>query len=204
MAVPARLTLLDGSTVRVRPIRPNDKQRLLEGFERLSPQSRYRRFLSPVPRLSDRALQYLTEVDHHDHEALIVIARDRSGVGVARFVRSHENPELAEAAVTVVDDWQGRGLGTALLVLLAERARAEGIRRFGALMLATNTEVTDLMEGLGPVRVVDRAQGVVEIEVALPDDGIEGPLRELLRWSASGGEVRPGPSTAEYSLVRQA
>jgi len=123
VAVPARLTLLDGSTVRVRPIRPGDKQRLLEGFERLSPESRYRRFLSPVPRLSDRALRYLTEVDHHDHEALIGIAHDCSGVGVARFVRSEEDPELAEAAVTVVDDWQGRGLGTALLVLLAERAR---------------------------------------------------------------------------------
>ena len=202
--VPARVILLDGSVVRVRPIEPGDKQLLLDGFERLSPESRYRRFLCPTPRLSARALRYLTEVDHRDHEALVAIDRDGAAVGGARFVRSEDDLEVAEWAVTVVDDWQGRGLGTALLALLAERGREEGVRRFTALVLATNTEMLDVLGGVGRARIVAREQGTVELAVDLPSDGIHGPLRKLLRWSARGGEVRPGPRTAEYLLVPDA
>jgi len=105
---------------------------------------------------------------------------------VARLVRSHNDPQAAEVAVTVADDLQGRGLGTALLGFLADRARAEGIRRFTALILASNREMLDLLEDLGPVRILERASGTIELEIALPAAGAGPHLRELLRGSASG------------------
>lgn len=135
-------------------------------------------------------LRYLTEVDHRDHEALVALADDH-GVGVARFVRT-KDPEVAEAAVTVVDDWQGKGLGTALLELLARRARQEGIHRFSAVVLAQNQDMLDVLRGLGPLRVINRDANTIEAEAMVPDEGIGPHLHEILRGSAAGAiEVRP-------------
>jgi GNAT superfamily N-acetyltransferase len=78
-------------------------------------------------------VRYLTEVDHHDHEAIVALDEESGeGIGVARYVRTRERPEVAEVAVTVVDDWQGRGLGTRLLEVVSARAREEDIRSFTA------------------------------------------------------------------------
>jgi|NGEPerStandDraft_6_1074524.scaffolds.fasta_scaffold17495_4 GNAT superfamily N-acetyltransferase len=180
------VTLRDGSRVTVRPIRPQDAEPLRAGFERLSEQSRYRRFLSPMQELGAPMLRYLTEVDHHDHEALVALGADGTIVGVARSVRSRSDPQGAEVAVTVADDWQGRGLGTALLELLADRARAEGIRRFTALLLATNRKMLDLFEDLGPLRILKLGSGTTELEITLPGRGAGPHLRELVRGSANG------------------
>jgi RimJ/RimL family protein N-acetyltransferase len=180
----AEVALRNGARVLLRPIRPEDSEALALGFERLSEESRYRRFLSPIPRLSSSLLRYMTEVDHHDHEALVAFAPDGALLGVARSVRSNEDRGSAEAAVVVADDWQGLGLGTALLELLARRARAEGIDRFIALVLAENQEMIDLFERLGRVSVIGRSSGTVEIEIALPPHGVGPELHELLRGSA--------------------
>ena len=105
---------------------------------------------------------------------------------------------MAEAAVTVVDAWQGRGLGTLLLELLATRAREEGVAHFSALVLATNTDMLELLERLGPVRVVDRELGTVEVETSLPPTGISAQLRQLLklgRRSVALGQPHPETST---------
>ena len=159
------ITLRDRSRAIVRPIRPADKAVLSDAFGRLSDESRYRRFLSPLPELRPMDLLYLTEVDHHDHEALVAFdARTGDGVGVARYVRSREDPEAAEFAVTIVDDWQRRGLGTELLKRLTERAREEGLRRFTASVLAENREMLGLLEELGSFRIGPAASGVVEVE----------------------------------------
>jgi RimJ/RimL family protein N-acetyltransferase len=131
-------------------------------------------------------LRYLTEVDHHDHEA--IIAFDPGGhetVGVARFVRLPD-PSQAEVAVTVIDDWQGRGLGTALCNLLAERAREEGIRRFNALLLAGNDQMHDVLASLGPAKVLSREAGTVEVEVDIPPAGIGNHMAGVLRVVAGG------------------
>ena len=93
----------------VRAIAPEDRDELAAGFERLSPESRYRRFFGAMPRLSSRDLDRLTQVDHHDHEALVAVEEASGrGVAVARFVRTQ--PDEAEPAVVVADDWQRRGL----------------------------------------------------------------------------------------------
>jgi GNAT superfamily N-acetyltransferase len=184
------LTLRDGSQVLVRPVRPDDKALLKEGFARLGPESRYQRFLSPMARLSEAMVSYLTEVDHHDHEAIAAIDRATGqGIGVARYVRLRERPDTAEAAVTVADDWQGRGLGTLLLTVLADRAREEGIARFTALLLARNHDMLEVLEHLWPVRVADRQAGTLEVEAELPPAGVGEDLRSVLRASAEGSAL---------------
>ena len=177
--------LRDGSRVRVRPIEPDDRDALAAAFERLSDRSRYRRFLAATPRLTSTVLTYLTDVDHHDHEALVAFD-EASGdlIGVGRFVREEGDDEAAEAAITVADDWQGRGLGTTLLELISARAREEGIERFTATLLAENREMLDLFDALGPVRVVDRREGTIEIVAEIPPEGTGIDLREALRVAA--------------------
>ena len=173
--------------IEIRPIRPDDRSALADGLSRLSAESRYRRFFSPLNHLSEQQLTYLTEVDHHDHEALVAVeAGTEQGVGVARFVRSQDDREVAEVAVAVADDWQGKGIGSELLHRLTERARDEGIRRFSGSILEENRPMRELMAELGDVRVTDRAAGAIEVEVDLPDEGIGAALRETLRAAARG------------------
>jgi GNAT superfamily N-acetyltransferase len=189
----APVELRDGSRVRLRQVRATDKGRLRRGFQRLSEESRYRRFLGSMPMLSEATVRYLTEVDHRDHEAIVALDdASGEGVGVVRYVRSG-TPDAAEVAVTVTDAWQGRGLGTLLLDVISARAREQGIRRFTALLLATNDEMLDLLERLGPVRVIDRECGTVEVEVPIPEVGLSPGLRKLLRIAASNPTPRaPG------------
>jgi hypothetical protein len=100
--------LSDGQRIHLRPMRPSDKQMLLDGFEHLSPDSRYARFMAPKSTLSERELRYLTEVDGINHFAIGAIRRHLvakpEGVGSARFVRLSDQPDTAEPAVTVLDD----------------------------------------------------------------------------------------------------
>ena len=181
---PERVTLRDGSQVDIRPVRPTDKQLLCDGFARLSPESRYRRFLVPMPRLSARLLRYLTEIDHHDHEALGALeAGSGEPIGIARYVRSEHGSDSAEVAVAVVDDWHGRGVATALLVRLAERAREEGIVRFTATCQAGNAEALELVGDLGATSTPGSDPVLVETQVELPDLGTR-TLAELLRAAA--------------------
>ena len=179
------VALRDGSRVVVRPVRPDDRERLLAGFARLGSESRYQRFLAPMAELSESDLTYLTEIDHHDHEALAALDLETGdGVGIARFIRRSDRPDTAEAAVTVIDEWQGRGVGTALLDLLAARARAEGVTRLTALLLAENRDMLDVLEAAGPVHVVARDRGTIEIEAELPQTGAGPDLRGFLGQAA--------------------
>jgi GNAT superfamily N-acetyltransferase len=178
-----RVRIRDGAQVDVRPIEPGDKDAMRDGFARLSPESRYERFLSPLDQLSNSMLRYFTEVDHHDHEALVAFDTAGRAVGVARYVRE-EDPDVAEAAIIVADDWHGRGLGTALLHELAERAREEGVRRFSALVLARNEDMIDMLFRLGPAKIVDRSNGTVQIEAELPAVGVGDHLHALLKLAA--------------------
>ena len=145
-------TLRDGSTVLIRQVRGTDAPLLADGFARLSARSRRMRFLGTKTTLSASELRYFTDVDHHDHEALGALSpADGRGVGIARYIRDPGDPEAAEIAVTIADDWQGRGLGTELLVRLSDRARQEGIGRFTATVSADNVAMTRLLWKMGAV-----------------------------------------------------
>jgi hypothetical protein len=103
-----QVLLRDRSIALVRTVSLFDKALIRAGFDRRSEESRYRRFLTPTSELTEPVLRYLTEVDHHDHEALVAVDPESGdGVGIARFVRTGASSN-AEVAVTVVGDWQGR------------------------------------------------------------------------------------------------
>jgi RimJ/RimL family protein N-acetyltransferase len=159
--------LRDGSTVLIRQVRGIDAPLLADGFARLSARSRQMRFLGNKHTLSEAELRYLTEVDHHDHEALGALCpADGRGVGIARYVRDTDDPRAAEIAVTIADDWQGRGLGTELLARLSDRARQAGISRFTATVSADNVAMTGLLGKMG-AELAGRGPGTVEYHVAL-------------------------------------
>lgn len=178
--------LRDGSEIRIRPIRPADRPLLSDAFERLSPESRYRRFLTPVKRLTAGQLAYFTEVDHSDHEALVALAPTGELIGVARYIRLAERPEAAEVAVAVVDDWQARGVATELLGRLVSRAREEGIGRFTATCLAENHDVIELLEQLGATSFDHPAAGLFGLEIELPERLAGHGLQHALRGAARG------------------
>jgi nucleotide-binding universal stress UspA family protein/GNAT superfamily N-acetyltransferase len=193
------VTLPDGTAVTIRPIEATDRDALNAGFERLSPESRYRRFFSPMPRLSSHDLDYLTQVDHHDHEALVAVTDAGGIVGVARFVRT--GPEEAEPAIVIADDLQGQGLGTTLIQTLADRAREEGIARFRAPVLAENDAAIALLGSLG--RHWTRQGGTqVEVEIDLtPVPEERRSLLELMR-SAATGSVSPAVTLLDRLGIR--
>jgi EmrB/QacA subfamily drug resistance transporter len=170
-AVPAAragpVALRDGSKVVIRQVRSADAPLLADGFARLSPQSRRLRFLYRKDELTPAELRYFTDIDHHHHEALGALDHTGGrGVGVARYVRDTTDPQSAEIALTIADDWQGRGLGTELLAQLSGRARAAGIRRFTALVSADNAAMAALLRSASadPVR---REHGTVEYQITL-------------------------------------
>jgi GNAT superfamily N-acetyltransferase len=180
----------------VRQIRPEDKGAIAAGFERLSPESRYRRFFAPLQKLTARDLAYLTEVDHHDHEALIGFDADsREPVGVARYIRSLD-AEDAEVAVAVVDHWQGRGAATALLERLVERAREEGVGCFVALVMSENKDALELFRHIAPDAEEPRrsASGHLELVIELPEPGgVSGSLLGRALRAAARGTLIANP-----------
>ena len=185
------VALADGTRIRLRPIVPEDKSLLVAAFERLSPESRYRRFMAPLEELSPELLARLTEVDYRNHFAWVALALDdpvAPGVGVARYVRLPDEPEVAEAAVTVVDDYHGRGIGTLLLQALGAVALENGVRRFRSFAIEENVPLRELMRGLG-AKVAHDSPGVVRVEADLPqrEQEVKGtPLYEVLRAVARG------------------
>lgn len=171
-ATATRVVLRGGRVVLIGPLDPTDRQRFLSGLGRASPESMYKRFMTPLPRLSRTQLGYLLGVDHQDHEALLAIDEDDGeAVAVGRFVRLEDSSSAAEAAVLVIDDWQGIGLGKAVCRLLAERARQLGIERFEATMLRNNRAMKTVLESLGAIRVVSDDGTTVTYAVSLPERG---------------------------------
>jgi RimJ/RimL family protein N-acetyltransferase len=164
-------TLPDGTKILVRPIEAADKARLAVALGRLSQETIRRRFFAAKPRFTSGELRYLTEVDGHDHLALVAFPTDdpETIVAVARCVRLPEAPDTAEFAIVVGDALQGRGLGGMLAAELADAARAVGIRRFTATTLADNVAVQRLMDSFA-TRLEQRTQqgGVREVVAELP------------------------------------
>jgi RimJ/RimL family protein N-acetyltransferase len=203
-----RVVLRDGSQVLVRQVRGADAQLLADGFARLSAQSRQLRFLTPKKELSPAELRYFTEVDHHDHEALGALnPADGRGVGIARYIRDAEDPQAAEIAVTIVDDWQGRGLGTELLSQLSDRARSEGIRRFTALVASENVAMAGLLRNVG-ADLVRREPGIKEHEIALTSPGTStatpaaGICQDRVERRAVGQRPHPPEQLTQVEALR--
>ncbi len=167
-----RVDLPSGSSVWIRPIRPDDKEGLRVGLGRLSRGTIYRRFLAAKPRFTSAELRYLTEVDGRDHIALVAVDADGDLVAVARCVRFPDRPDTAEMAVVVGDGLQGQGLGRALAHRLADAALAAGIRFFAATMLGENEPARRIVQTISARFAEDRPAGVLReivAELARPD-----------------------------------
>lgn len=185
--------LRDGTRVRLRPIGPADRARLAAGFEKLSRESRYHRFFTAMPDLPDRILDRLVATDGWKHVAIgAEVASDdpalAEGLGVARFVRLDDAPDVAEVAVAVIDEKQGLGLGTLLLKALGEAARERGIRRFRAITQSDNAAARALVAELTDQVTVRREDGCVVYEIDLPEELEENVLGRLLKLAAGGVE----------------
>lgn len=194
-----RATLRDGTHVVLRLLTPEDKPLLEAGFGRMSPESRYTRFLAPKTTLTPDELRYLTEIDQERHFALGAVREDGDGhggpvgLGIARFIELPDPPHTAEAAITIVDDMQGRGLGRLLLMRLCAAAAERGIQRFRCEVLGSNRSMQSLLEAIAPERSIAVDSGVMTIDIALPQvaptvplegPAPEGPMYRLFRAAA--------------------
>ena len=140
------LLLADGRRLKIRPIEREDRDRLGRLFVRLTPESRYRRFFSPKPELTERELAYLVDIDHVHHEALAAVDEsDGSFVAAARYVQRPDQPHTAEVAIEVADDAQRQGIGTELAIQTLQRARANGFKRATATTLHENRPARALL-----------------------------------------------------------
>jgi GNAT superfamily N-acetyltransferase len=168
-ADPRATRLADGTAVVIRPLRATDREAYLDTFDRVGGESRYRRFLGAKPLLTAAEIRFFTEVDHHDHEALVAFdASTGRGLGVARFIRDREDPLAADTAITVVDAAQGHGVGGALLTRLAERALEEGVERLLADVLDDNRRMVAMLVHRGARgRTVAGWPGVRHFELPL-------------------------------------
>ena len=192
--------LNDGTTVEIRPIAHDDSERLRAAHTRLSPESRYRRFLGAKPILSAGDLHYLVAVDGADHFALVGTVPDGDDeaiVAVARFVRLADDPATAEFAIVVGDSYQRHGLAGEMLQRLAAASIERGIERWCATILSDNVAIQKLIERLADGEPVSVRRGpVTEVGLHLPPALGDGGVR------ARGGPrraQRPRASTLRSS-----
>ncbi len=159
-----------GERVGLRPIHAEDRPALLEGFAELSEESRYQRFLGAMDHLSERQAAYLTDVDQADHFAWVAGRVDddgtEHGLGVARYVRVRDEPDAAEVAVAVADDFHGRGLGTLLVSALMPVAADHGVRRVIGYLFATNEPMLHVFTAMGATVAAD-SPGVLKATIRL-------------------------------------
>jgi len=177
------VTLDDGGRILVRHLVPSDRDELALRYGELSPEGRRLRFFNAPDHLSTRLLDYLMDVDGVDRCALVGFAIDEEGspgVGLARYSRSRDDPRCAEAAVTVLDPYQNRGIATVLLHRLAEEARQHGISTFTASVMWENRALLDGLRAFG-AEVAPSEPGVASVRVALPDPDVALPETEIHR-----------------------
>ena len=166
-----RMTLRDGRPVALRPVVPSDRDRLAEGFEELSRESRRLRFLGSVSTLNDAQLRYLTEVDHRDHVAwgaLDLTDPDAPGFGVGRFIRLGEGSDVAEFSLTVLDTAQGLGVGQLLLAVLAVLAPTVDVATLRGVVGRENERMSSWLFRLGATKAASGSELVLDL--ALPVD----------------------------------
>jgi RimJ/RimL family protein N-acetyltransferase len=142
------VVLRDGGGVRVRPITGDDGDLIKAFFEKLGPESRYYRFFRVKNTLEPEEIEHFINVDYDDRMALVAL-HDGEMIAVGRYDREPSSPDRAEVAFAVVDEQQGRGLGTRLLELLTVYGRSHGIRGFRAFVLGENRQMMRVFRNSG-------------------------------------------------------
>ena len=157
---------------RLARLESSDGMELRRFFYRLSPETIYRRFHSPLARPEQAQPKRLLDIDHHDREAVVAVL-DGEIIGVARYAR-RSGTHVAEVAVVVADDWQRQGLATRMLGALSELARPAGIRQFSVSMQADNRAALRLLRRFHPDAELTHSQGIYEATI---------PVARSHRWA---------------------
>jgi len=156
------VTLKDGTTAVLRPIRPEDEPELSALYARLSPETAYQRFFTVMARLPPSWAHTFANVDYERRMAIVAVSADNGLIAVARYDLDEASNE-AEIAIVVQDHWQGKGLGTALLTELLSYAEAKGIRRFRADVLSENGRMLDMLARLTQVLTRRTERGITSL-----------------------------------------
>jgi RimJ/RimL family protein N-acetyltransferase len=177
--VATEVRLRDGTQAITWALLPSDREGLREAYEHLSSRAKLHRFLAPVPHLTETMLDRLVdEVDGVNHVALVLFVldpeNDGAPAGLARMIRYPDEPTEADVAVTVVDEYQGRGVATALLAELM-RKRPAGVKRIVTEVAADNPPSLAMLRRLGPTDVTNVGINRLRVTVELPED--EGPAQ---------------------------
>lgn len=219
-ALPGEFVLRDGTPALIWPLLPTDAGTLHDMFRRLSPESRRHRFLQTLDQLDDPMIRRLVDsVDGEQHIALLLIVLPADGqdepVGVARLLQHSDDPAAADIAVTVVDEWQRRGVGAALAAALMER-RPAAVTRLHTVVEADNHGSLTLLSRLGQMSSDLPDRGVREVTVELPRVNRERTAAEavarlwtqaaqklisespLVRWRRSAGLIPTATSCVEF------
>ena len=157
----ADVLLRDGRTAHIRPITADDADLLVEFYSRVSDRSKYYRFFSPMPELSQRDVERFTHVDHSDRVALVLLLQGRM-IAVGRY--DVTKPGEAEVAFLVEDQHQGRGIGQLLLEHLAQAGRERGVERFTAEVLPDNQRMIQTFRDAGYRVASGYDEGVLTLE----------------------------------------
>ena len=171
-ALPGEFSLRDGTPALIWPLLPTDAEMLRAGYRGLSPESRRRRFLTAVAELDDSMIRRLVDsVDGLRHIALVLTVLPAEGkegpVGVAHLLQYPDDPATADIAVTVIDDWQRHGVGTALVAALMER-RPAAVTRLRTLADASNRAALALLAQAGRTSSGPAHLGILDVTVELP------------------------------------
>jgi GNAT superfamily N-acetyltransferase len=171
------LTLPGGGAMRLRLVRPEDRDGIVEGFARLSAETRVQRFFYPKMSLSKQEIDALVAPADDDHGAIVAIELDtdgseKAGIAMARFARSKDSPDAAEIAITIVDDWQGLGIGRILLHRLLAMVSERGIPYVDGRLQAENRRMHHLLEPYVPDGGFRREESTLlfRFPVPAPDD----------------------------------
>jgi protein lysine acetyltransferase len=180
-AAAAEILVPNGTRISLRQVGADDRAGMAALFARLSPQSRYQRFLSPKRELTPRELTFFTDIDHVNHEAIAAVdQRDDSIVGVARYVRDADRAGVADVAIEVADAFQAMGIGAALASLTIERAQTNGLPLLTATSLWENHAARRLLRRLG-FRARQSRGGEIGYELKLEELApacVDEPARE--------------------------
>ena len=168
----SRYKLIDGTTIGIGFVGPEDEQRLLSGFRKLSQLTKLYRFNCSKKDLSKKEKDYLLNIDNFNHLAIGAVDLDKSydvGIGLARYIREKEDPTRAEVAITVIDEYQNKGIGTYLFKELFIYANKNGVRTLTSYVLKENVKMIKILDKIG-FKVKEDCGNQFRIEVNVPDN----------------------------------
>ncbi len=184
------VALRDGTTVRIRPIRPDDADGLQHMVSRMSRQSVYHRFFQVKKRFEPEELEAFTNLDYMDRMAFVATRTDDI-VGVGRYWRDEDNPEIADVAFAVVDAEQGKGIATRLVRYLTTYADQQGISAFRASVLADNHVMIRVFRNAGYPMRREEGEGLYKVEFPTTEIPVFGKSDEIDEQRAIAASLMP-------------